>query len=507
MNKYKATLAFSLLSLCACGDDDINVHLTEIQSAKELQVITCNSGNRGDYLYVKDEEIEYECDGYEWVAKEEPSSSSKGKSSSDSKSNESSSSGKTSSSDSDDDSSSSEAKSSSSYYYYEEEYSSSSRPTRDDYLNPKVSYGEFTDSRDGQTYKTVVIGYQKWMAQNLNYETDSSYCHHCEDVGRCYTWEDAQTACPAGYHLPDSVELKELLEMSMGKTNARSYLLSKAGWDFADIYGFSLPKSYLYRDGKFDGEETNGATIWGSNSRMYDSVSNTGLSFYISTSYDYGSRISFLYTKYAIPVRCINDTIQPYGYQGEYGEFTDERDGNVYRTVDIGSQTWMADNLRYKLVESWPDWSPQIGQRYDYWYQAIDTLENVCKVGYICGLAPDAFPRQGVCPKGWHLPTKDEFDTLVNFVLENYDIHKDLRSIMDWPYRYYGSNILGFEAHPVYIRSLGSEERNNVVSYWSASEIDDDDVWGLDISADTVRLISFYKKSSHSMSIRCLMDK
>lgn len=508
MNKYKATLAFSLLALCACSDDEINIHLTEIQSAKELQVITCSSGNRGDYVYVKDEDIEYECDGSEWVAKEEPSSDSKGKSSSGSNSKESSSSNKSSSSESNDDSSSSEKRSSSSNYdYYERSSSSSSVPTREDYLNPNVSYGEFTDSRDGQTYKTVVIGYQKWMAQNLNYETDSSFCHRCASVGRCYSWEDAQTACPAGYHLPDSTELTELLEMSMGKTYARSYLLSKAGWDFADSYGFSLPKAYTYRDGKFDGEETNGATIWGSNSRMYDSVTNTGLTFYVSTSYDYGSRIGFTYANYAFPVRCLNDTLQPYGYQGEYGEFTDERDGNVYKTVDIGNQTWMAENLRYKLSESWSDRDPQIGQIYDYWYQAIDTLEKVCAVGYICGLAPDAFPRQGICPQGWHLPTKDEFDTLVNFVLENYDINKDLRSIMDWPYHHYGSNILGFNAHPVYQRTFGDEKRNNVVTYWSASEKNDDEAWALRISSDTTTIVPWYKKASYSTSIRCLMDK
>ena len=140
MNKYKATLAFSLLALCACSDDEINIHLTEIQSAKELQVITCSSGNRGDYVYVKDEDIEYECDGSEWVAKEEPSSDSKGKSSSGSNSKESSSSNKSSSSESNDDSSSSEKKSSSSNYdYYERSSSSSSIPTREDYLNPNVS--------------------------------------------------------------------------------------------------------------------------------------------------------------------------------------------------------------------------------------------------------------------------------------------------------------------------------------------------------------------------------
>jgi len=504
MNKYKATLAFSLLSLCACGDDDINVHLTEIQSAKELQVITCNSGNRGDYLYVKDEEIEYECDGYEWVAKEEPSSSSKGKSSSDSKSNESSSSGKTSSSDSDDDSSSSEAKSSSSYYYYEEEYSSSSRPTRDDFLNPDISYGEFTDSRDGQTYKTVVIGYQKWMAQNLNYETDSSYCHFCKDVGRCYSWQDALTACPAGYHLPDSAEFKELLEMSMGKQYAKYYLLSKAEWGYSDLYGFSLPTAYSYRDGEFGGASEYGIELWGSDSSTYDDHT-TGLTLYISKDSDYGSRISHVITRYAFPVRCINDTIQPYGYLGEYGELTDERDGNVYKIVDIGDQTWMAENLRYNLSDTPRETDPKIGFYYEYWYQAIDTLENVCKGGYICGLAPDAFPRQGVCPKGWHLPTKDEFETLLNYVQENGDIYKDLRSIKEWPYRHYGTDIFGFGANATYERA--NRDQNDAVSYWSVSEYNESDAWALTLHADTTMIERMPKNGRYAMNIRCLMDK
>ena len=506
MNKYKATLAFSLLALCGCDDDAINVHLTEIQSAKELQVITCNSGNRGDYLYVKDDDTEYECDGRKWVAKDAPSSDSK-KKSSDSKSKSSSSAKHSSSSESVKSSSSSLTRSSSSsYYYYEKSSSSSSRPTRDDFLNPKVSYGEFTDSRDGQTYKTVIIGHQKWMAQNLNYETDSSYCHYCEDVGRCYSWHDALTACPAGYHLPDSAEFNELLEMSMGKEYAKYYLLSYAEWGYSDQYGFSLPTAYTYREGKFDGASTYGVELWGSDSSTYNDET-TGLTLYISKDSDYGSRISQVWTRYAFPVRCINDTLQPYGYLGEYGELIDERDGTIYKTVEIGNQTWMAENLRYKLNEGWSDADPEIGYRYDYWYQAIDTLENVCAVGYVCGLAPDAFPRQGLCPKGWHLPVKDEFDTLVNYVLENYDIKKDLRSIMDWPYRYYGSNILGFEAHPVYSGNYGSEKRNNFVTYWSASEKDDENAWGLDISSDTVKVVPCYKKSSHSMSIRCLMDK
>lgn len=83
--------------------------------------------------------------------------------------------------------------------------------------------GIFTDSRDGKTYKTVAIGTQIWMAENLAYkassgcyayDNDSSYL---EKYGYLYNWETAKNVCPEGWHLPSDEEWKTF-EQNLGMT-------------------------------------------------------------------------------------------------------------------------------------------------------------------------------------------------------------------------------------------------------------------------------------------------
>lgn len=88
----------------------------------------------------------------------------------------------------------------------------------------KNTRGEFTDPRDGQTYYTVQIGSQWWMAENLNYYTDSASWYYENDSitysythGRLYTWPTAKNVCPEGWHLPSDEEWKQL-EISLGMT-------------------------------------------------------------------------------------------------------------------------------------------------------------------------------------------------------------------------------------------------------------------------------------------------
>jgi len=119
----------------------------------------------------------------------------------------------------------------------------------------KLSTGgsTFTDSRDGKVYKTVKIGKQTWMAENLNYNANDSKCYgnnidNCDKYGRLYNWYTANRACPKGWHLPKKEEWQALVDFAGGDKIAGLRLKAKKDWNSShnkklgngtDSYGFA----------------------------------------------------------------------------------------------------------------------------------------------------------------------------------------------------------------------------------------------------------------------------
>ena len=112
----------------------------------------------------------------------------------------------------------------------------------------------------------------------------------------------------------------------------------------------------------------------------------------------------------------------------EYGSLTDARDGQKYRTVKIGAQWWMAENLNFAYnqpteefdsssvcIDNYPENCKKYGRFY-MWSAAMDSVGLFSTNGLGCGkgnvLCGQSYPVRGVCPEGWHLPSDSEIKTL-----------------------------------------------------------------------------------------------
>ena len=102
--------------------------------------------------------------------------------------------------------------------------------------------------------------------------------------------------------------------------------------------------------------------------------------------------------------------------------FTDERDGETYKLVQIGKQIWMAENLRYNpqksdvvAYDNDEDKAKQYGRLYSY-----DSIKNY-----------------KIIPKGFHLPSQEDYFQLIDFVSQNNNgegTGTSLKSVKGWKF-------------------------------------------------------------------------
>ena len=174
----------------------------------------------------------------------------------------------------------------------------------------------------------------------------------------------------------------------------------------------------------------------------------------------------------------------------QYGVLEDERDGQKYKTIVIGEQTWMAQNLNYDIEDNRrqscykdePDFCVRFGKLYS-WPGVMDYDKNRCQDAASCSLASN----QGICPDGWHVPTKSEWDTLwsnVGFTSENLEKGDEYgrtavrglisdTSYITWD-RSGESDFFGFSAtRHGYKTDVGDYVwmDNIVAAYWTSTEV------------------------------------
>ncbi len=194
--------------------------------------------------------------------------------------------------------------------------------------------------------------------------------------------------------------------------------------------------------------------------------------------------------------------------------FTDTRDGNIYQTVTIGDQVWMAENLRYlpSVVES-DTGSDTIAFYYVYGYEGTNV--NAAK-------ATEEYTTYGVlynwsaacisCPQGWHLPSDEEWTQLIDYLGGENVAGGKLKETGTT--HWYSPNIgatneTGFTALPGgYCRSrfgsffhIGSNG-----FWWSSTDASYSTVQCLIMFHSNSRVERSFSNKSSGLSVRCIKD-
>ncbi len=458
-----------------------------------------------------------------------------------------------------------------------ESFSTQSSSSKGSSASSLIEYGTLTDSRDGQTYKTVVIGSQTWMAENLNYDDGYGVCpmkeaENCEKYGRLYYFngyvngpgnywnydEDSSRVyssniCPTGWRLPDSLDYAELIAY-VSKNNGGEpvgvSLKATTGWisegetviieGDGNVNGGSLDST---RVGASRGTDRFGfaalpaGSCWdkqcyiGDDTRFFFSTPREGGSYKLAFDKD-----SLIYDKDGgwgyISVRCLkgeasSSTVSSTSSSSNvsssgstFGTLTDSRDGQTYKTVVIGTQTWMAENLNYEMPNSYcyndtATYCDKYGRLYT-WAAAMDSVGTWstngkgCGYGKTCSVASagSATLVRGVCPSGWHLPSQAEWEALFTAVGGQSTAGQKLKSMSGWSSSGNGMDAFGFSALPAGYRNPEGNFNNDgyFTTFCSSTENDGYNAYFVDLrhSGDNAFLYNDYKY--YGFSVRCLKN-
>ena len=194
-----------------------------------------------------------------------------------------------------------------------------------------------------------------------------------------------------------------------------------------------------------------------------------------------------------------------------YGTFTDARDGETYRTIQIGDQIWMAENLRFKAKDSYAPNNEEsnvkkFGRLYT-WTSALDIPSEFSEQSPAKDIEMYRKMKepnyQGIAPEGWHIPSNKEWEQLLSHLSEKSN-GSELRSTCFWLEPGYDS--FGFFALPAGYRfdngtfnHFGRRTR-----FWSKDEYGKSNAFRLGLTNESVDIEGVYR--SDAISIRCVKN-
>lgn len=364
---------------------------------------------------------------------------------------------------------------------------------------------------DGNIYNTVKIGNQCWMKENLrttHYEdgnvialgtgssTDTStlqayryYPNNNQSAvsvyGYLYNWKavmgdnsyssanpsGVQGICPSGWHVPSEAEWRQLTD----------YVKRQSQYLCVDSTGVSIVKALASTTGWgtsavtcAPGNNPNANNSTGFSAmpagQKYNYTANFALTgefwswreYFPHYYYHYVFRIKYNssmeeFTSYrpeaGLSVRCLRNETLSDGQPCPDSEVIIDYDGNSYPTVQLGTQCWMAQNLRVTHYADGEDiaMGDTASGQIPYRYCPNNSMSNVPDCGYLynwmaavrifSSINRNPSGIQGVCPNGWHMPSEAEWKQLTDYLSgqsvyvcggDNANIAKSLASSSGW---------------------------------------------------------------------------
>ncbi len=248
--------------------------------------------------------------------------------------------------------------------------------------------------------------------------------------------------------------------------------------DFSKMMEDSLARAFVV-----DGDSTGNAFLRSNNTEYYDFLRTQSPKLWLKQ---------------------FNDKTYCYGTCGD--DFTDSRDGRKYKTVCIGNQTWMAENLNFNASGSlFYDNESTNGAIYGRLYK-WDMIMNG-------EASSDQVPSgvRGICPEGWHVPSHDEWNILINYLGGEVYAGGAIRDTAGWnPPNIGATNSSGFTAKPGgFENGEGIFSMIGETAYWWTSTADIA-IPGRNqyvVNGNQFPLVLFYAAPPNlHMSCRCVKD-